>query len=296
MKKRFRWGQLSLVLLLSISVVVFLACKGSTGPTGSQGPAGSSGTTGPAGPEGPQGPAGERGLAGPTGAPGDLGSPGPPGALGPGGPSGEDAVSPGARIALDKSELTIDEPLEIWGSGFNSEEQVILRLLIDDVNQPIIGGGRGAQVIANESGAFAVNFDEIDADAAALGIRTIIAEGAEGSRASVPVMIIDARPEPPEPPKPPEPISPSTSLAAIPVEPGDDTTIWGAGFKPNEAVEILAIAVSDGQDRIIVGGQANEFGAFQMIATIDLDTGVYTVKAVGDTGSEATAPLLVASK
>ena len=80
------------------------------------------------------------------------------------------------------------------------------------------------------------------------------------------------------------------------MEPGSDTTIWGAGFKSNEVVEIVAVGVLAGEDRIIVGGQANEFGAFQMLANIDLDIGIYTLRAIGDEESEATAAMLVAEK
>ena len=188
---------------------------------------------------------------------------------------------------LDKSRLTLDEPLGIWGSGFKPGESIVLLLLIDGVNQPIIGGGLGAQVTANEVGAFAATFDAIGVTATP-GIMAILARGADGSRASVPVMIVGSKVEPP---------APSTSLAVDPVVPdGDTTTIWGAGFKADESVTVVVVAASDGQDAIIVGGQANEHGAVQMDASINLEAGIYTLKAIGALGSEATAPLLVGFK
>ena len=86
------------------------------------------------------------------------------------------------------------------------------------------------------------------------------------------------------------------ALVVNPVEPDGDTIIWGAGFQPNESVSISAIAASGGQDMIIVGDRANASGAFQIDATINLETGVYTLMAVGDQDTVAVTPLLVASK
>ena len=56
-----------------------------------------------------------------------------------------------------------------------------------------------------------------------------------------------------------------------------------------------AVGLSDGDDRILVGGEANAFGAFQFELTIvgDMPVGVFTLKAIGDKGSEASAPLVV---
>ena len=280
MRKRFRSSGLILALLFSVSVMVLLACSGSEG---SPGPAGSTGPTGEAGPVGPQG---SRGLTGPPGDPGEPGPPGAPGPSGPGGAVGEGVSSLEAAIVLDKSRLTLDEPLSIWGSGFKPGESVILLLLIDGVNQPIIGGGLGAQATANEVGGFAVTFDAIGV-AATPGIMAILAQGADGSRAGAPVVIVASKVEP---------TSPSTSLAVDPVVPGGGaTTIWGAGFKADEPLTVVVVAL-DGQDGIIVGGQANEHGAVQMDVSINLEAGIYTLKAIGALGSEATAPLLVGFK
>jgi hypothetical protein len=295
-----------LMLLMFGCLSVFMACGGSQGETGPIGPVGPRGLSGDLGSEGPPGEIGERGMIGPTGAPGDIGPSGPFGLPGSEGPPGKDAVSPVARIELTESIITTNADLEIWGSGFNPGEQIIFRLLIDDVNQPIIFGSHGAQVIANNSGAFALSFENMGDIEPFDGIKTIIAEGSAGSIASVPVMIVDYIPEPSPPPVGPigltGPVGPTglsgstADLIVDFVEPGSDTTIWGAGFRPNEVVEIVAVGVLAGEDRIIVGGQANEFGAFQMLANIDLDIGIYTLMAIGDQESEATAVMLVAEK
>ena len=187
--------------------------------------------------------------------------------------------------------LSMAEPFEVWGSGFKPGEPVVIQLRIDETLSPIIGGGRGAQTSANAGGAFAMSFDFIsqdpDTQSRAGGMATVFAQGSDGSRASAPVMIIDA---------PAGVTTPSSSLAANPVEPNESTTIWGAGFMPGEFVSVLAVGASAGADRIVAGGEANDSGAFSVEATINLEVGVYTLMAVGSGGSEATAPLLVATK
>ena len=110
---------------------------------------------------------------------------------------------------------------------------------------------------------------------------------------------------PPGPPGPPGPgaedviaeANVGASLVATSVAPGGTATIWGAGFESNESFTLVAVgAAADGGDIIIVGGQANAFGAFSMTATISMDAAIYTIKAIGNDGTEATAPLLVGSK
>ena len=86
------------------------------------------------------------------------------------------------------------------------------------------------------------------------------------------------------------------SLVVTSVASGGTATIWGAGFEPNESFAIVAAAAADGADVIIVGYKANAFGAFSITATIGMDDGIYTLKAVGNDGTEASAPLLVGSK
>ena len=288
MRKRFHTKGIYLALLFSIfAVLALIACRGPAGSPGASGISGSDGASGSQGPAGTQGIQGVQGTQGIPGLPGDRGPTGPPGPPGAAGPAGEAATAIASSIMVSKSELTMDESLSIWGAGFQAGEPVVLRLLIDGSNQPTIGGGAGAQVSANPAGAFAVSFDAIGgkdaAKAAAPGVRTISATGADGSQASVPVMITTESVSAP---------SPSTSLVAGVVETGGVTTVWGAGFMANETVTVVVFG-GGGTDTILGGGGANSFGALMTDMTVNMDPGIYSLKAMGSLGSEATAPLLV---
>jgi hypothetical protein len=179
------------------------------------------------------------------------------------------------------------EPLEIWGSGFNPGEPVVLLVVIDQNLSRIIGGGNGAQATANASGAFRMSFDAIGGNAATLerapGLRSLIAQGADGSKASVPVTIVTSPMNP----------SPYAGLWVNVTESGGDTIITGSGFRAGEFVTVSAVGVSAGEDRILAGGAANDSGAFQMEATINLEPGVYTAVARGDQETMASAALVV---
>ena len=80
------------------------------------------------------------------------------------------------------------------------------------------------------------------------------------------------------------------SMSASPTESGGISSIYGAGFAPGEVVTVEA------GDRIIAGGKANSDGAFSIDAKVTLSAGLYSAKAIGSKGTEAIAPLLVASK
>ena len=177
--------------------------------------------------------------------------------------------------------------MTITGSGFKAGEPIALTLLITENTDIIVGGGAGSQVSANNAGAFLITFDPIGGKGAtrdaALGTKTVAAAGRDGSLATTPIVIVKASSPT---------ASPSTSLVAGMVDSGGTTTIWGAGFKANESVSIVAVAVA-GRDTLVVGGTANSFGALMVDAKISLDANIYTLKAIGSMGSEATAPLVV---
>ena len=81
------------------------------------------------------------------------------------------------------------------------------------------------------------------------------------------------------------------------MEPGGDATFVGAGFGADEFVSVAVVgAGASGGDIILKGGQANGSGAFSLMATINLDEGVYTLHATGADGSQSTAALVVAEK
>ena len=125
------------------------------------------------------------------------------------------------------------------------------------------------------------------------GVNSISATGGGGSAATVAVMVLDTAPDT---------TSVSSSLASTPTSPGQDTTLYGAGFLPGEFVSV--VIVGGDKDSVVGGGEANSSGAFMFNgrAPVSADgvavfgTGVYTLLAKGDMGSEATAPLLIVEK
>ena len=66
---------------------------------------------------------------------------------------------------------------------------------------------------------------------------------------------------------------------------------------PGEFITVVASGASGGDDRVLVGGSANGFGALSLDAAITLDPDVYTIEAMGQpvAGMQAsvTAPLSV---
>ena len=271
-------------LLLSVSIFALIAC---TGPQGEPGLPGLAGNPGSPGNPGPQGPQGEAGLAGLPGAPAESGKPGLQGPPGPQGDPGADAVSPEAALMISRGMLTAEEGFSVSGSGFQADEAVLLT-----VGEKIIGGGAGAQGQANAGGAFYIEFASMGVSVDA-GPNSVRAEGGAGSAATIPVMVIDIAPDM---------TSVSSSLASTPVSPGQDTTIYGAGFLPGEFVSIAI--VGEGKNSVIGGGEANSSGAFMFNGRAPSSAdgvpvfglGVYTILAEGDMGSEATAPLLIIAK
>ncbi len=227
---------------------------------------------------------------------------------------GFDGVPREPIIFLSSSVMSVDEPLTISGSGFLPGEPVTLSLVIDNIVSYVVGGRTAEQPTANAAGAFAVSFDSISGSAGgergaldrAPGVRSILAVGEDGSRASFPVMITSA----------PTP-SVASSLAAtadtvLNDETGGlDTTItaFGAGFAPGEAVTITIVSLVGDPDKILVGITATDSGAFEVSRTLvgeapadgadpemAIAVGVYTVLAEGGNGSMATAALVVETK
>jgi len=277
MRELFCVRNLMITLVSSLTILALVACEG---PAGDPGLPGNPGVPGAPGAQGPQG---EPGL---SGLPGNPGVPGAPGAQGPQGPGGQNAVSPEASLAVSKNTLSMSEPVTIMGSGFLPGEPVSLHVIIDSTFSPMIGDASASQATANAAGAFAVEFKNGMSSKSSVVERagdatTIFAQGAEGSVASVPVVIIaKVNPE----------ASVSSTLVATPVEPGGTSTVYGAGFVAGESVSLV------GGGKILGGGEANASGAFTIDVKVGLGVGLYTISAKGSANSEATAPLLVANK
>ncbi|MBM3944876.1 MAG: hypothetical protein FJ317_05200 [SAR202 cluster bacterium] len=140
---------------------------------------------------------------------------------------------------------------------------------------------------ASASGSFRARFDEIGGDSRTQAritrgeVYTLMALGSSGGRASVPVMIVGEVFTPA--------VSATSSLLAEVAVQGEFSRFWGAGFKADEIVSISVV----GGPQVLVAGKANASGALQVEERINLNPGIYTVRAVGDMGSEATAPLVV---
>ena len=289
MRKRFPSRGHIIALLFSVYVILLLAC------TGPQGPAGLPGLPGNPGNPGGGGPPGDAGLPGLPGNPGSPGAPGAPGAEGEAGASGGGAAAQ-ARIELDKTVFGLDESLSISGSGFKPGEPVTLLLVVNQNLQAMIGGGRRAQTQASSAGTFSIDFESIGGAFKGAtreralsdgGRKAVLASGADGSKASIPVRVVGS----------PQGVrTSSASLVASSTESGGDSTVIGSGFHAEEFVTILAIGASSGQDRIVGGGAANEFGAFSVMVSVSLDDGLYTLRAVGDKGTEASGALFVGAK
>jgi len=283
-----------LALLFSVfSAFVLVACEGPAGPSGVPGLPGNPGNAGAQGEPGLPGNPGNAGAQGVAGAPGLPGLPGNPGNPGPSGArgapgdqgiAGVSAVSPEATISVDRHQfLTMDQPVTVLGTGFLPAEPVAVRLQIAEDRARFFGG----QVVADGAGSWSLTAAIGGSDAlkaAAVGDRAIVAEGLDGTVARAAVRILA---------KPQFVPSPSSTLVANPVVQGDETTIWAAGFKPNERLFVTGVAAVEGSDVIVIGGQANASGAVQMEATINFDAGVYTLLASGAAGSQATAVLVV---
>ena len=289
MRKRFPSRNHLYALLFSVFVIFLLACSGPQGPAGLPGLPGNPGNAGPVGS------VGDAGLPGLPGNPGNPGAPGAPGAPGEAGVQGADATAQ-ARIELDKTVFGLDESLSISGSGFRPGEPVSLLLVINQNQDEFIGGGRLAQTQASSAGTFSINFDSVGADfngstrERALGDggrKAVLASGADGSMATIPVKVVGSS----------QGVrSSSASLVASQTASGGESTVVGAGFQSEEFITILAVGASSGQDRIIGGGAANEFGAFSLVVSVGMDDGLYTLMAIGDKGTEASGALFVGAK
>ena len=265
--------------VLLFSLTISCTIEGEVGPKG---------PIGPIGPIGKQGETGYQGEKGDPGAPGIQGVSGPPGPLGSTGPKGQDAPQPQATIiTINNTVFTIQEEIEIWGSGFKPEETITLYIKISDTLESIIG-----TAVTTKSGSFTTktkplfNNSKISSQIVNQSIYTILAKGSKNSKSSTAIQII------PKQIIPKHLISPDANLIVAAAVPNGSTVAYGSGFNPSENF-ILAIILNSNTTKILGSGTTNNSGAFKLESTIDLGTGIYTVIAEGKQGSSASAPLLV---
>lgn len=260
-------------LLLSLfAVLALVACEGPKGAAGAQGAAGVPGAPG---------------LPGKSGLPGLPGNPGKPGVQGQQGPqgiqgaTGAAAVSPLAQVTISDTEVTMTEPVTLWGSGFKAGEEVTALLVIE----PGLARPVGTATVG-DTGVFTISTDELggnlNTQLAAVGSRFVLVEGSEGTRATVPIKIITAKPPIPDQ---------SAALFVNGGAAGSDVMAWGSGYQAGEVISFLM------GGSIVAGTTANDSGAFSVTITIseDMAAGVYTLRAKGGFNN-TTAPLVVADK
>ena len=278
------------LLLVSIaSLLVLSGCRGPQGQKGPQGSTGSSGVVGAKGPQGVQGATGELGSKGPTGKPGirgPQGLQGQPGPLGPRGLQGQ-AASADASILVSSQILYLTGGIEIWGSGFEPSESVNVYIDVDGNTQPNLGFAD-----ANAGGAWSLQIGRLDEVRGVsqntlrltqAEVLTLMAEGSDGTKTSIPVVI---RSEPLDTAESNGHAMPA-SLVAGTVEAGKVITVYGAGYKPSEVVTLEIAGLKFGSS------VAGKRGALGEDISIVLEPGMYTLMGVGDKGSVASAPLIV---
>ena len=286
--------KLFLVLLTCISLLLLISCTGPAGPIG---------VDGPTGPEGKQG---QQGDPGPAGPPGNRGLPGLPG------PPGEQGVSETVESQLRASILieteirpnltTLNDSLEIFGSGFNPNENVIISLQIDDSLQLVL-----SDTVTSLGGAFKVLIENIDADPRVLSrikldeVYTVSAKGSGGSIANAPLsiessidplIVVTDKADDTEANFEALKDDLKASIVATVAVRGTRNSFWGSGFESNERVTLGIV----GGPEFLVARNADSSGTIILEPIIDLSAGVYTAIAIGDKGSIATWPLVVVAE
>ena len=257
---------------LIISLLILTACA-------------SEGSIGPIGPDGEKGQVGEKGD---PGIPGIQGISGPPGPTGTTGPIGKDAPQPQATIiTINNTEFTSEDSIEIWGSGFSSQETITISIQLSDTLKTIIG-----TVVSTESGSFILktkplsNNSKIKSQLTEGTIYTLLAEGSMDSKSSTAIKLINKQIIPSHL------ISPDANLIVAAAVPNGSTVAYGSGFMPSENF-IIYVVLNKDNSKILGGGSANNSGAFKLESIVNLSPGIYTVLAKGGEGSTASAPLLI---
>jgi len=243
---------------------------------------------GPVGPIGPDGEKGRVGEQGDPGIPGIQGISGPPGPVGTSGPIGKDAPQPQATIiTINNTEFTSEDSIEIWGSGFSSQETITISIQLSDTLKTIIG-----TVVSTESGSFTLktkplsNNPKIKSQLTEGTIYTLLSEGSMNSRSSTAIKLISKQVIPSHL------ISPDANLIVAAAVPNGSTVAYGSGFMPSENF-IISVVLNKDNSKILGGGSANNSGAFKLESIVNLSPGIYTVLATGGEGSTASAPLLI---
>jgi len=325
------------LVLASISALLLSACQGDPGLPGQPGLPGNPGNSGNPGPIGGQGPTGAAGFPGNPGNPGNSGAPGLPGLPGLQGPTG--GVGPAGSssgLKVEPDSFYLSEGITLSGSGFQSFEPVLVFLSVGPTTECLGIQGKSAgtkvgtqeagwsaclpgfpalalaPVDSNGGGAWTFTVDDLSSLASLnkwkstiLGnqVVSVIAEGADGSRATAPAFVLGEAPPPPPPPVelPPAPIATSiaSSLTGGTVVEGGTLTVLGGGFYGNEIIKFSGIkgVTADGLPSrvVLTTAKASPGGAFTKDVTFTdaFPPGFYTLEAVGLVSGFATSAIQV---
>ena len=195
--------------------------------------------------------------------------------------------------------MYLDEGLMVAGAGFQPFEPVIAFIELGGGVQPNLGftdsnaGGAWTLQIADTGGLTGVGRNR-DALLAA-GVVTVMAEGADGSVASSPIMVAASRPPTPAPPREPR-IGASVTGGSL-VQ-GSSIDVSGGGFAPRELVSFLIVVRVSSDGTVAIKNAfgvatAGDTGVVNITLTIGLDPGQYTLEAAGDQGSVAASVITV---
>ena len=225
---------------------------GLPGLPGLQGAKGDPGLPGKPGLQGPPGEPGKPGLPGLPGAPGEPGKPGLPGEPGKPGLQGPPGIAPHANVRTGGPVLYLDSTADIWGSGFQRFEPVTVYIDLDSDGASIMLGSTDADAGGAwrvQASGYDTGLDESVAAMLSLGINagnvfSVVAEGADGTKASIPVMLAA---QAPVSAPPAVPVTGSVLVGSIAgdgsfrvgiAEEGGEITLVAAGFSPGEFINV----------------------------------------------------------
>jgi len=213
--------------------------------------------------------------------------------------------------------MYLDQGITIAGSGFRTFEPVTVRVSLGSGANASLGvadsnGGGAWMLTVNGPLTNLTGIADNMSRLLAADVVTIMADGADGSKASWPVGVIAEMPVAADPP------STGVSLVVAPVVAGEAVTVYGAGFGPKERFSLVAVTgigkgTSYGKQGQEYGffdkgtlapsgvferygltlGVAEETGAFMVSISPTQAPGIYTLEAVGVEDSYATAPLII---
>jgi len=189
----------------------------------------------------------------------------------------------------------LDKGLTIAGSGFRAFEAVEVFFELGGV-QPSLGFAQ-----ADAGGAWTLNVPRLDgirkiktAVTKLIGspVLTLMAEGVDGSEASTPVMAVAESPAAAA-----EPPSVGASVVAGTASQGGTITVTVAGFGDGEGITILLTTGVNQKPRIgVINAGPTGAATKDILLRSKYGPGVYTLEAIGSSGTLATAAVIIVAE